>query len=145
MIGLVTTETSLLLPHLTVTYRGGRDELFSGPKWGWRTRELGFTFRISAQGGSQRLAGRLGTINLDRPLTRAIRRVGLPVGVVVAIEQSPPCRLGLSTRTLSVVFSATAPWEDPLLTGRALWDGTPLNINGLMRLIRFSAKEVLLN
>jgi len=146
MIGLLSSETPCLtLPKLTVAYRGGRDEVIAGPHWGWRSRVLRFTFRITESGGSRLFAGLVGTLNLRRPLERSIRRVGLPAGVRVDVRQSPLCDFGLSSRTLTVVFSTAAPWERPLPSGRVLWDATPLTIHKLQILIRTVAEGALQN
>lgn len=136
MIGLVTTDTSLRIwPRLCAEYMGGRDEILPGPKWGWRTRALRFTFRIEPVRGSGRRVGTVGRLNLRRPIEQTIERRGLPPGVRVAVRQSPVSHLGISSRTVTVVFSFTAPWERPLPTGRALWESTSLNIPRLAALI----------
>ena len=136
MIGLVTTDTSLQVwPRLRAEYVGGRDEIVSGPRWGWRTRAIQFTFRISPIQGTGRRLGAVGRLNLRRPIEQIIARTGLPPGMRMTVKQSPVSHLGISSRTVTVVFSATAPWEQPLPTGRELWESTSLNIPRLGALI----------
>jgi hypothetical protein len=135
MIAFVSVDSARQLrrvrPQVQVAYRGGRDEIIAGPKWGWRTQELRFCFRVSVSGGGTWTARRLGRMDIEGRMMHRLRRVTFPVGVVLRIDHSPAFRPGLSERAVSVVYTTTAPWEEELATGRMLWDGVPLTVGQL--------------
>ena len=135
MIGLITAERQLLRRRLlTVEYRGGSDRIVAGPQWGCRSRGLQFSFWLRGP------LGGLGALQLRRPIRRAIKRRGLPRGVEVDVIEPPATRLLLPHWTVTVCFSMTAPWEEPLRTGREIWDATPMTIPELGGLIQRAAR-----
>ena len=136
MMRHVTTESSLSVwPRLTVSFMGGRDEIVSGPTWGWRSRHLGLTYQIAATRDTDARRLAVGTLNLRQPLLEAIDRFNPPSHITISIKQSPATRLGLNSRTLSVIFSTTSPWDKPIPTGRQLWAAMPMDIRCLQRVI----------
>jgi len=147
MIAFVSVDSvrrlRLVRPQVRVVYRGGRDEVIAGPEWGWRTQELRFCFGVSVSGGGKWTARRLGGMDIEDRLVRRLRRVTVPVGVVLRIDHSPAFRPGLSERAVSVVYTTTAPWEEELPTGRMLWDGVPLTVGQLGAVVLEEARRAL--